>query len=72
MSRASSCSLLTGLSVDTDQALPDEASDTAILALPFQMRRSGVEARLILNVASASGRKADPSLVQLSVTPIAG
>jgi site-specific DNA recombinase len=45
--------------------VPDEASDTAILALPFQMRRSGVEARLILNVASASGRKADPSLVQL-------
>jgi hypothetical protein len=43
----------------------DEASEIAILALPFQMRRSGVEARLILNGASPSASKSDPNLLQL-------
>jgi site-specific DNA recombinase len=44
----------------------DRADDEiAILALPFQLRRSGVEARLIINGASASAGKLDSNLVQL-------
>jgi hypothetical protein len=62
ISRPALRSLLLG---DNARQVPDCAHEIAILALPFQMRRSGVEARLILNGAVDSAGKSDPNLVQL-------
>jgi hypothetical protein len=62
ISRPALRSLLPG---DKASQAPDGTHDIASLALPFQMRRSGVEARLVLNGASASSSKSDASLVQL-------
>jgi site-specific DNA recombinase len=57
--------LLALLVGDKTKEVLDEASEIAILSLPFQMRRSGVEARLILNGTSPSASKSYPNLVQL-------
>jgi site-specific DNA recombinase len=48
----------------TNEAL-DDANEIAILTLPFQIRRSGAESRLIVNGASPLASKSDPNLVQL-------
>jgi len=49
----------------TADQVPDRANDLATCTLPFHMRRSGVEARLVLNGKASSAGRSDLGLVQL-------
>ncbi len=62
ISRHSVRAVLLGKTADQ---VPDRADDLVTCTLPFRMRRSGVEARLVVNGKASSAGKSDPNLVQL-------
>ena len=58
-------SLRNSLQVESSDPFKEESDAIATISLPFQMRRRGVEARLILNNEHPPSAKPDANLVEL-------